>query len=357
MPFRTKNTKYSQYDIIVKGCRLRGSTGTEDYEEATAIEAEIRADAKRDAQEAAEGAYTLSEALGTDYRDVSQHQPSAATTASQSKSLIAGIGGTPKIANVTNADILSFVAKKRATCENATVKRQLQILGRALRHMAEFYSANIPEVELRKPEAKEPKERIRELSLYEQTRLFKHLAHDLRAPVQFSLMTGARIATMAGLLWSDNHLDRMEIEFRLKGIDSMTFPISREMAAFLSALPRSNVVEARRFVFTRIDKKSLERVRIVPKGGVFNALFRQAIADAEILDFRFHDLRHTLATRMLRQTRDLKLVGKLLGHKSIETTSRYAHVLVDDMRSDLNSFSPLSGGVPQNFPQRTRLKH
>lgn len=350
MPFRKNNSKYWQYDIIVRGDRFRGSTETEDYEEAKAVEAEIRAEAKRGARRLAEADYTLSETLGTYFRDVSEHQSSAATTRSQSKSLIAGIGGKKKISRLTDADILAFVAKKRATASNATVNRQLQLLGRALRHMAKFYKAGIPDLNLKGAETKEPKERIRELSVDEQKRLFQHLPPDLKAPVTFCLMTGARIATMSGLLWKDVHLDRREIEFRLKGNETMTFPISRELAAFLSTLPRSNVIDARRYVFTRIDKNSLERIPIVPKGGVFNAEFRQALADAEIEDFRFHDLRHTFATRMLRQTRNLKLVSKLLGHKNIETTMRYAHVLVDDMRSALEEFSPLSGGEPHTFP-------
>ncbi|NIZ60864.1 site-specific integrase [Sedimentitalea sp. CY04] len=355
MPFRTGKSKVYQYDIIVKGHRLRGSTGTDDFEKAKAVEADVRAEAKGAAQKQINADYSLSEALGTYFRDVSQHQPSAATTASQSKSLIAAMGGKTRITSLSNPDILAFVAKKRAKVSNATVNRQLQLLGRALRHMGKFYSVQIPELDFRAAQTKEAKERIRELSQDEQVRLFEHLPLDLHAPVKFCLMTGVRIATMTGLLWSDIHLDRREIEFRLKGGETMTFPISREMAAFLSALPKSNVISARRHVFTRINKNNLERIQIVAKGGVFNTQFRESLAKAGIEDFRFHDLRHTFATRMLRQTRDLKLVSKLLGHKSIETTSRYAHVLVDDMRSALDGFSPLSDGVPQSFPQTSKL--
>lgn len=109
------------------------------------------------------------------------------------------------------------------------------------------------------------------------------------------------------------------------------------------------MIEVRRYVFTRVDKNTADRVRIIPKGDVFNTEFRKAVSEAEIVDFRFHDLRHTFATRMLRQSRDLKLVSKLRGHKSFETTSRYAHVLVDDMRLALEEFSPLNGGVPQSI--------
>lgn len=83
MPFRDPKTKIWQYDIIVKGRRFRGSCGTPDYEEAKVVEATIRLEAKVQHQ----GQYTLSEALGTYWRDVSQHQPSAATTTSQARSI------------------------------------------------------------------------------------------------------------------------------------------------------------------------------------------------------------------------------------------------------------------------------
>lgn len=346
MPFRTGKSPYWQYDIIVKGDRFRGSTGTKDYEEAKAVEAKIRSDAKS----AAPLSYTLSEALGTYYRDVSQHQPSAATTRNQSRAILAVMDGDKKISKLTNADILTFVAKRRSTVTNATVNRQLQLIGRALRHMTK-YGATVPDLDLRGAETKEPKERVRELSLAEQIRLFEKLPNDILAPVQFCLLTGARISTMAELRWSDVDHKNRELIFRLKGGDSMTFPLSRELSALLSSLPRSNVKKYSKLVFTRLDKQTMERTRIVSNGGVFNTQFRQALVAAEIDDFRFHDLRHTFATRMLRQTNNLKLVSRLLGHKDIATTMRYAHVMVDDMRLALDEFSPLSQGVPQNFPQ------
>lgn len=347
MPFRTAKTQIWQYDIQVRGRRLRGSTGTDDYEEAKAIEAEVRAQARN--SQAERGACTLSQAFGTYHVDICQHQPSAATSASQAKAILKHISGKTRLDGLTNADLMKMVNRMRSSCSNGTVNRRLQYMGRACRHMAKFYDAALPDLNFKAPEVKEAQERIRELSQDEQRRLFEKLPADLHAPVTFCLMTGCRISTMAGLLWRD--VGETEIIFRLKGGTTMTFPISREMRAFLTSLPKSNVIEARRFVFTRIDKQTKERTCIVPKGGVFNAEFRQAVAEAGIPDFRFHDLRHTFATRMLRQTRNLKLVSQLLGHKDINTTARYAHVLVDDMRAALDDFSPVSGGDPQNFPQ------
>jgi hypothetical protein len=53
--------------------------------------------------------------------------------------------------------------------------------------------------------------------------------------------------------------------------------------------------------------------------------------------FRRHDTRHTTGTRHLRVTGNLKATQKLLGHSRIETTTRYAHVLVDDVRDGLEA--------------------
>jgi integrase len=48
---------------------------------------------------------------------------------------------------------------------------------------------------------------------------------------------------------------------------------------------------------------------------------------AQVPGFRWHDFRHDVATKMLRETRNLKLVQRAMGHAKITTTMRYAHVL------------------------------
>lgn len=47
---------------------------------------------------------------------------------------------------------------------------------------------------------------------------------------------------------------------------------------------------------------------------------------AELPDFRFHDLRHTAATEMLRAGVDRRIVATVLGHRSMNMMRRYAHV-------------------------------
>ena len=57
--------------------------------------------------------------------------------------------------------------------------------------------------------------------------------------------------------------------------------------------------------------------------------FKAAVKFAEIRDLRFHDLRHTVATRLVRAGVDLITVQQLLGHARISVTARYVHSLRD----------------------------
>jgi site-specific recombinase XerD len=53
--------------------------------------------------------------------------------------------------------------------------------------------------------------------------------------------------------------------------------------------------------------------------------FEQALSAAGIVNFRWHDLRHTFASRLVMKGVDIHTVQELMGHKTIQVTLRYAH--------------------------------
>jgi integrase len=70
--------------------------------------------------------------------------------------------------------------------------------------------------------------------------------------------------------------------------------------------------------------------RPITASGV-DMIFKRKRFRSRLSDFRFHDLRHTAGSRIVRATKDINLAKDRLGHSSIAVTAKfYAHVLPGD---------------------------
>jgi len=70
--------------------------------------------------------------------------------------------------------------------------------------------------------------------------------------------------------------------------------------------------------------------------------FRTAVKNAEIEDFRFHDLRHTFASQLIMKGGTLKDLQELLGHKTMTMTLRYAHLSQHHKKKAINLLNGLT---------------
>lgn len=146
------------------------------------------------------------------------------------------------------------------------------------------------------------------------------------AMLRLVLLTGARHSEILTLRWDEVNFDRGCLELR----DSKTGrkeiylpPAARDV---LLMLPR---VDGNPFVIVGAKAGS----HLINIKDTWTAIR----SDAGLEDVRIHDLRHSFASLGVRSGMSLPLIGKLLGHKSVQTTARYAHLADDPMQVAVNS--------------------
>jgi integrase len=176
----------------------------------------------------------------------------------------------------------------------------------------------------------------RELGLEEEPELFGNIRVDLVDVCDFALKSGWRQGEVFGLRWSDCDLQTMQATTRIKGGDVVKRPLTPTLVAIIANQPKVGP-----FVFTYVCQKSRARRKAGERYPVTKTSIRGAWAAAKkaanVEGFRFHDLRHTRGTRIVRATGSLAAAKEALKHRRIETTLRYAHVLDGDVRRALDA--------------------
>lgn len=386
--YRLKGRKVWHYAFQVDGVRFRGSTRT--TKEATAKKVEERV--LKEVLEGTHGklkAMACSEAFERYFQEKALGRPSEADTDAMLKRLQDHFGEKAKLTELADPDrIGEYIARRRGQpkahvararkrpghnqgplgpedlVSNATVNREIELLRRVLRRAQTVWKRHtgpLPNwAELLLPE---PQERSRELTAEEEARLFQHLRPDFHPLVRFALMTGLRLAACITLTWRQLDWDAAELRVQLKskipGGRLHVLPMTPALRAHLMSLKGQHPIH----VFTYVCKKSgggtkhKGRPRVMRVKGErypfskngWRKPWEAALAAAEIADFRFHDNRHTAATRLLRRTGNLATVKRYLGHQSIASTMRYAHVTTDDLRQAMESVeAPAVAAVPDS---------
>lgn len=147
--------------------------------------------------------------------------------------------------------------------------------------------------------------------------------------IRFLLYTGCRRGEALSLTWADVDLDRALITLQApKGGRSVTLPVNDLALDVLKGIEKTESP----FLFHR---KNGDKLDVAPQ---WKAIKKQAGIPTE---FRLHDLRHHYASSLVSNGVDIYTVSKLLSHKSLEMTKRYAHLSDAAMKSATDKASQI----------------
>jgi integrase len=130
-----------------------------------------------------------------------------------------------------------------------------------------------------------------------------------------AIHTGMRESEILRMKWSDVNFKDRTITTRQKGNSIKIVPMSDTVFTLL--LQKSQVKSLSGYVFTTGANTSF-----IPRN--MYREFQKACRQAEVSNFRFHDLRHTTGTRLAQAGYDIYAIASILGHSQLSTAKRYA---------------------------------
>jgi len=306
----------------INGIQYRRSSGTDKKMEAVAFyerwTAELRENGKPIKQEPQRQEITLSELIKIYLEFTAGRLRSHSSQIVLTKKLLKTFGNI-KIADITVATIEKMQSNIIATGLSIAYANRLtaalkRMFTKALEWelISEDDLKRIRKVKLLKGENK----RLRYLSDDEAQRLIDNCDSYLKPIVVTALNSGMRKSEILHLTWSRVDLkNRIILLDKTKNGERREIPINDTLYQTLSSIIRNIKTD---FVFYNPD--TLKPYYDIKKS------FATALKKSKIIDFRFHDLRHTFASSLVMSGADLASIQRLLGHKDIKMTLRYAHL-------------------------------
>jgi len=237
--------------------------------------------------------------------------------------------GKKRLSQVTRSDVGSIharIGKDRPTHANRVVALISSIIGRGIEYG--LYEGLNPCQGIRRfPE----KSRDRFLKEDELGRFFQALEQETNTTIRdfflVALLTGARRANVMAMRWSE--IDFKEATWKIQETKNGTPQTVPLTGPVLEILQGRRKCTSSFFVFPARSNSG----HIVSP---FKA-WRRTCKAAGIESVRIHDLRRTMGSWQAKTGASLPIIGKTLNHKDASTTSIYARLDLDPVRSAMET--------------------
>lgn len=231
--------------------------------------------------------------------------------------------GKAKIGTIRPYDILSWRAKRAAVVTRTGMPITKASLNRELSFLKTMFGLAVSWGWLKENPAKTIKKlkgetkRFRILTRDEIHRLISCARPSLRPILVLAVKMGMRVSEILNLKLQDIDLVNCFIRIaQSKNCEARDIPFDSHIKEMLLKLKKGK--EPRDYVFSR---KNGDRILCIKEA------FKAACERAGIVDFRFHDLRHTAASFLAAGGCDIITLQHILGHKTLAMTQRYAHLV------------------------------
>jgi integrase len=236
-----------------------------------------------------------------------------------------------KLSAVQRNDIQRYVTTRSGKVSAHSVQKELNILKHLLRLAVEWEVIPFqPSQGVKSPRV--PAGRVRYLQPAELQAVIQAGPSSLGPIVAIAVSTGMRRSEVLGLRWMDLDLvhDRVMLSQTKNGEGRIVYLNKAARAAIRSLLFGS-------------ETKPLEKLFTGITHDQVSTAFRRACKSAKIIDFRFHDLRHTAASWLRMAGADIHTVAQLLGHKDLRMAARYQHLSPDFLANAVGRLDAVFG--------------
>ncbi|MFA5394345.1 MAG: site-specific integrase [Candidatus Ratteibacteria bacterium] len=174
---------------------------------------------------------------------------------------------------------------------------------------------------------RENNQRQRYLPPEELKRVLKNAREPFKTIILVALGTGFRQANVVNLRWKDINLTQRKIYLNQEDTKSGEREFKDMIEPVYNALSDVRLNQQINSINSEYVFISSRKTKIAQ--GSVQHYFRKLMKRLDIPDFHFHDLRHVYGSYMAMFSNNLRITQELMGHKSIQSTMRYAHFIKD----------------------------